>query len=266
MQGNGQSGGPGQRLEQEALVVQATDTCSNPISGQTVDWAVLPSTAASLENIIVTTDADGRSSAIARLGNTAGPFTVTASIGSLVARFGLNVINPGSRFSLVSGDNQALPVGMTSAPLVVRVANELGTAVQGVDVGFSITSGSASVSADTVSTNAQGEAAATVLAGQALGPVVVEARFGTQVVIFELLVVGRVPEAPRDGFVNGASFHTGWTAGSLGTVFGSGLMEAIDGAVLAPFVPGIGFPTTFRGVSVTVNGVRAPIFALANVR
>ena len=265
LQGNGQSGGPGQRLEQEALVVQATDTCSNPISGQTVDWAVLPSTAASLENIIVTTDADGRSSAIARLGNTAGPFTVTASIGSLVARFGLNVINPGSRFSLVSGDNQALPVGMTSAPLVVRVANELGTAVQGVDVGFSITSGSASVSADTVSTNAQGEAAATVLAGQALGPVVVEARFGTQVVIFELLVVGRVPEAPRDGFVNGASFHTGWTAGSLGTVFGSGLMEAIDGAVLAPFVPGIGFPTTFRGVSVTVNGVRAPIFALANV-
>ncbi len=264
LQGNGQSGGPGQRLDQEALVVQATDTCSNAISGQTVNWAVVPATAASLENIIVTTDADGRSSAIARLGNIAGPFTVTASIGSLIARFELNVINPGSRFALVSGDSQALPVGSTSAPLVVNVANELGAAVQGVDVGFAVTSGSATVSAGTISTNAQGEAAVTVQAGQALGPVVVEARFGTQIVIFELLVVGRVPEAPRTGFVNGASFRTGWTAGSLGTIFGSGLMEAIEGVELAPFVPGIGFPTTFRGVRVSVDGVRAPIFALAN--
>ncbi|MEZ5395358.1 MAG: hypothetical protein R2724_21420 [Bryobacterales bacterium] len=80
---------------------------------------------------------------------------------------------------------------------------------------------------------------------------------------FLIITGGRRPVIlPAGGFVNGASFRAGWTPGSLGSIFGVGLMEDIDG-VVAPNGPA--FPTTVRGVGVTINGVAAPILALANV-
>jgi len=60
---------------------------------------------------------------------------------------------------------------------------------------------------------------------------------------------------------NGASFASGLTPGSIVTVFGTRLSN-VSGIVQASSLP---LPTQIMGTSVTVNGVPAPLFAIANV-
>jgi uncharacterized protein (TIGR03437 family) len=59
-----------------------------------------------------------------------------------------------------------------------------------------------------------------------------------------------------------ASFISGATAGSIVTVFGSGLTSGVNGIVKAEKLP---LPTQLAGTSVFVNGIPAPIFAVANI-
>ena len=59
--------------------------------------------------------------------------------------------------------------------------------------------------------------------------------------------------------VNGASFAPGLVAGSIGTLFLSGVLDA-DGVTGATAIP---LPTALNGVSVTVNGRAAPLYAVA---
>jgi uncharacterized protein (TIGR03437 family) len=71
------------------------------------------------------------------------------------------------------------------------------------------------------------------------------------------------PPAPRilaGGVVNAASFVAGLTPGSLATVFAAGVLDS-PGVVQATQIP---IATALNGVSVTVNGTPAPIYALAN--
>ncbi len=58
--------------------------------------------------------------------------------------------------------------------------------------------------------------------------------------------------------VNAASYQRGIAPGALATIFGSHL-SGVSGVMLP------GGATTFQGVSVTVAGVQAPLFAIANV-
>jgi uncharacterized protein (TIGR03437 family) len=60
---------------------------------------------------------------------------------------------------------------------------------------------------------------------------------------------------------NGASFLAGATAGAITTLFGDDLTDA-TGIVTAATLP---LPTQLSGVSVTVNGIAAPLFAVASV-
>jgi uncharacterized protein (TIGR03437 family) len=62
--------------------------------------------------------------------------------------------------------------------------------------------------------------------------------------------------------VNAASFATGVAPGSIATIFGTGLTRGVTGVVQAPSGP---LPYSLRGTSVLVNGIPAPIFAVANV-
>jgi uncharacterized protein (TIGR03437 family) len=79
---------------------------------------------------------------------------------------------------------------------------------------------------------------------------------------FRLVIGGRRAAVNVDsGFVNGASFRPGWTPGSFGSIFGTGLMEGVTGVVAASGPP---FPTTLRGVGVTIDNVPAPIIAIAD--
>lgn len=64
-----------------------------------------------------------------------------------------------------------------------------------------------------------------------------------------------------DGVVNSASFVPGLAPGSLATIFAAGVLDD-PGIVVADRIP---LPTTLRDVSITVNGVPAPILAVANV-
>ncbi len=77
---------------------------------------------------------------------------------------------------VVSGNDQAGPAGtILSIPLRIRVLTTDSLAVQGVSVGWSVTTGSASVAPATSTTNANGEASTTVHLGTIEGPVTVEA-------------------------------------------------------------------------------------------
>ena len=70
----------------------------------------------------------------------------------------------------------------------------------------------------------------------------------------------RAPRIPASGIVNAATFSPGLVAGSLTTVFVAGVLDD-PGAVSAPSIP---LPPVLGGVSVTVNGVAAPILSVAN--
>jgi uncharacterized protein (TIGR03437 family) len=70
----------------------------------------------------------------------------------------------------------------------------------------------------------------------------------------------RAPRIAGSGIVNAASLAPGVVAGSLATVYAAGVRDE-PGIELAPELP---LPATLAGVSVTVNGITAPIFAVSN--
>ena len=262
--GDNQSGVPGERLTGAALVVTVSDVCGNGASRQTVSWSVNLPEAATLTNVIGTTDSRGKSSVIVQLGNRPGPFTVTAASGAISATFNLSVNVLATQLALISGNNQTFPLGQAALqPLVVEARDAENRAVPGVPIIFGVTFGSGSVSAaEAVETNALGRAQTFVTAGAQLGTIRVVASGAGAAVTFTLNTIGRAPSVSALGFVNGASFRQGWVPGSLGTIFGVGLMEGINGVVQAGVVP---FPTTLRGVRVLVNGISSPILSIANV-
>ena len=261
--GDNQSGAPGQRLSGAALVVTVSDVCGNAASGQSVSWSVNPPEAATLTNVIGTTDSRGRSSAIVQLGNRPGPFTVTATSGGLSATFNLSVNVIATHLALISGNNQTVALGQAALqPLVVEARDAANRAVPGVLVIFAVTQGSATISAtEAVVTNSVGRAQTFVTAGAQLGTIRVLASGAGDTVTFTINTIGRRPSLTALGFVNGASFRQGWVPGSTGTIFGVGLMEGVIGVVQAGQVP---FPTILRGVRVIVNGISAPILSISN--
>jgi len=62
--------------------------------------------------------------------------------------------------------------------------------------------------------------------------------------------------------VNAASYTSGVAPGSIAAIFGTGLTRGVDGVVRASSVP---LPYSLRGTSVLVNGIPAPIFAIADI-
>jgi uncharacterized protein (TIGR03437 family) len=67
------------------------------------------------------------------------------------------------------------------------------------------------------------------------------------------------PRFTSAGVVNAASFAQGLAPGSLATIFAAGLLDG-PGIVAASTLP---LPSALSGVSVTVNGVAAPLLAVA---
>ena len=263
-QGDNQSGPPGRRLDgpRQALLVKLVDECGNGITGQRVSWSVTPSDAATLENVFATTDSAGQSSVLVRLGNRAGTFSVAASYGSFNTAFTVTVILVPTRIVAVGGGNQMVSVGQTAAQaLEVEAQDDNGIAAAGVAVAFRVTSGTATLTSAAATTNAQGRASTRVQVSS-LGTVTVTAEALGRTVTFTLTGIGRSPVVLAAGFTNGASFRAGWVSGSLGSIFGAGLMEGVTGVALADRAP---FPTTLRGVRVVVQGIDAPLISIKNV-
>ena len=268
IQGDGQVGLPGQRMPM-ALVVESADQCGSPLPNVPLTWSVVPADAATLEAFASTTNSQGRASVLVRPTARGGAFQVVATAtqdSSVNATFSLSTQNAPSQLRIVSGNQQSVPAGEQAAdPLVVSVTNASNQPVQGVTVTFQVTSGAATLSSGTATTDAQGQAGVTLIAGALRGPVTVQANAAGRTVEFSLTIGGGAPILQQSGFVNGASFQPGFVSGSTGSIFGVNITTDIDGAVLAPYDPVDGFPTLFRGIRVTIEGVAAPILSLANV-
>jgi uncharacterized protein (TIGR03437 family) len=259
--GNLQFGQEGASLEQMRIALR--DSCNNPIAKANVTWEISPPGRATIDRAARLTNPDGEAFAYVQLGTQPGPFQVIARSGSAVAIFTASVNAAASQMTILSGDGQVVTATQPAAqPLVVELRNAAGQLLPAGAVEFDVIGGAGTVSPVIAQSNQAGQASTNLTAGGTVGPLTVRARSSGLTVTFNFTVVGRTPSVPANGFVNGASFVPGWVPGSAGSIFGTDLMEGITGVFNANTFP---FPTTLRGVRVLVNGVPAPIIALANV-
>ncbi len=261
IRGNDQKGVPRQRLDRDALVVRTVDACGSHIELQPVKWKVNPEHMATLELVVSVSDGSARASAIARLRDHGGPFTVTASSGELVATFNLETLLEPTQFRKRAGDGQTVGANQfTPTPLITEVFGNNGFGVGGVPVNFAVTQGLATLTTPNTVTDAVGLAFTRIRIGGSGGPVVVEARSVDKVERF-FINGGGGPLVTLQGFVDGASFQPGLIPDSLASIFGVNIVES-EGIFSANAVP---FPTILEGVSVTINGTAVPIVSIANV-
>ena len=263
--GDMQSGMAGQILNGpgQSLLAELKDACGNPIASEPVEWEVSPAGGATFENVFPRTNDSGQLFAVVKLGDQPGPVALTARTGGLSTTFNLSIVGPATVMQEVDGDGQLIALGQAAGfPLVVELLSGTGDPVPNLAVDFTITGGSGSLTLDQAISDTLGHASIGVMAGNLLGPLTVEARSGTLLVIFRLTVVGRTPFVSSVGFVNSGSFLVGFAPGGGGTIFGTGLMEGVDGIVVPDTFP---FPLSLRGVKIFVDGVQVPIIALANV-
>jgi len=178
---------------------------------------------------------------------------------------------------IVSGNSQAASVNQAfAAPLVVRVSDAQGNPLNGVNVSFTVTSGSASIGTSVVATNGSGQASASVTAGSASGPVAITATAGSFAVQFALTVTQLTPTitslSPPSAssgssaftlIVNGSNFALGatvqWNGTDLPTTFvsstqltasvGAGLIASTGTAAITVFDGGL----TSAPVSFTIT-------------
>ena len=141
--------------------------------------------------------------------------------------------NSPAAMSIVSGNGQVGLVGTALAsPLVVKVTSSSGTALAGIAVQFSVQSGAATVAPGTASTDATGQAKATVTLGSSAGNVSTAAVVGSSV--SQSFVVTAGDDA--DLACRAARAQTPAAGGVLPSVSGTGvcLGAAAGGSDYAP--------------------------------
>jgi uncharacterized protein (TIGR03437 family) len=232
-----------------------------------VVWEVILGTA-TLANTRTSSDSAGYISANVTLGATAGPVQIRVRLAdntNVAATFVANATVNFSELQILSGNNQEAPVNTAFPnPLTVQTNNQ-GQPVTGVPVAFAVTSGSATLSAPSVSTGSDGRAAVTVQAGGTAGPVVITATAGTFSQTFNLNVRPPGPVLTSDSFLNGAGFQPGAISPcSVATIMASGLAPGVQGVVTANPVFGP-LPLQIANVNVQFGTSFAPLYSVANV-
>jgi hypothetical protein len=169
--GDGQSAPAGATLA-DPIVVKVTDALGRPVADQAVVFAI--ETGGGLVTPAnVQTGNDGLASATWTLGNSAGQQRVKAQVsgGELLVNFNASAVSGvGALLELVSGNNQVAAVGSALADsLVVRVTDDKGNPVAGVEVQWTV-DGGGSISPASVLSGADGTAAAERVLGNASGP------------------------------------------------------------------------------------------------
>lgn len=174
MHGDGQSGRPGETLA-DSVVVRVTDTRDRPVEGASVNFSFAGSAAAAAPPT-ATTDADGVAWSRVTLGNQVGEVggvaevPVDAGVTPVRAEFTATVL-PGDAngIVMVSGDGQSGPVNSElPAPLVVRVTDQAGNPISGIQITWTV-GGGGSVSLPTTVTGPDGETSVTRTLGPAAG-------------------------------------------------------------------------------------------------
>jgi uncharacterized protein (TIGR03437 family) len=270
VQGNNQEGRPGQTLPL-ALRVRVFDRGGNRVNlvANTqfpLQFTVQPFGAAGISNF--NQQPDGEASVLVTIAlNYVGDFTVVATAGDGRAEFRFRSVSLPSAIVRVSGQDQSVAVGGTTAqPLIARVNDAQGSPVPGVAVTFRGPSTVTFVPAQgpsgnpiTINTGTDGRASVSVRVntGTAAGSISITAESSVGSVTFALNVTGRTPSFTAASIVNAASFVAGMVPGGLATLFGSGLSE----------ISGLEFPggaTTHKGVQVRLGGQPMPLFLVRN--
>lgn len=172
--GDKQSAAAGAVLGQP-LVVRVADALDRPVQGQAVAFTIQAG-GGTVAPASAETNADGLASASWTLGAAAGSQSVQAQVQAdglpaplLVGFTASAVSGVGALLELVSGDNQTAPVRSALADsLVVRVTDALHNPVAGFEVTWSV-DGGGSVSPVSVTTGADGLAAAERVLGNTSG-------------------------------------------------------------------------------------------------
>ena len=270
VQGNNQSGKPGDRLPL-SLVVQVTDAFGNVLPGVSVNFKVVTPGSLTLVNVIGVTDATGRAGASVILGNTAGTFQVTATVGNITKTFNETVAIPAGGLQLVSGNGQSTVINTAfPSPLVVRAVDANGNGFAGAQVQFAVTGGVASfVGASTPTTDVQGNASVNVMAGANQGAITITATFSGFTVTFTLSA--RLPGPANITFFNGASFAQNVVSpGAIVTIHGNGMLTGVQGLftafnILGPLPTSFPLPANVGTGSILFNNVAAPVFYVSNI-
>jgi len=263
--GNNQTGNVGQPLGQ-VLLATVTDNCGAPVPGAQVTWKVTGGSA-TLANTISTSDAGGHVSTKVVLGSIPGAITVTATVGTSTVTFtATNNVTVGGITLLSGGGQTALEGAGFAQPLVFAVKDINGNPVPGVQVNFSVVGGTAALGAASATTNASGQASVTVTAGATPGTVTIQASYSTFAATASLTVQPPGPVLTSASFTNSASGKTGLVACGIATATGSGLASGVSGTLLGnPLNPlGGPLPYTLSGLSLSVNGIPAPIYWISN--
>ena len=170
-----------------------------------------------------------------------------------------------SNIQIVSGNGQVGLVGQTlSAPLTVKVTSTSGAPLSGVTVTFAVTSGTASVSPGTTTTDVTGQTKTTVTLGASPGTVQVSATVnGTTLVATFVITIGssnttlactgNAPQIPAVGGVLPGVGGTGICLGG-GTTGADYALVAFDGN-----------PDNTTSTSIQVTSQNAIALATANV-
>ena len=153
------------------LVVRVADQFGNPISGTMVSWARSVGSG-SLGGTSSTTGDDGRATMTYVLGSTVGSESVTASVSGVAthATFNFQAIAAApSTIAAVSGNAQKARVGTAlAAPLVVRIADDVGAPVSGATVSWTAANGNV---ASASTTDANGQSSVVLTLGSRTGSV-----------------------------------------------------------------------------------------------
>jgi uncharacterized protein (TIGR03437 family) len=171
--------------------------------------------------------------------------------------------------SLLSGGGQsALPNSTFAQPLVFAVTVNQNPA-PGALVTFAVASGSATVNPGSAITNSQGQVSTMVQSGSTAGAVTIIASYGAFSASVSLTVAPHGPSVTASGFTNSATTGSsnpqeGLVPCGINSVTGPGLAATIQG-VLPGNSQGPLLPYTLGGVSITINGVPAPLVSVSNL-
>ncbi len=144
-----------------AVSVQVQDANGKPMSGVPVTWTALDG--GTVITTTATSDAQGNATATWTLGTVAGVDSLQAAVAPDIWTEVVATAQAGSVAQLIeiSGDQQQLPEGATSKPLVVQAEDQYGNAVMGATVTWLDENGGA-LSGSTTVTDANGLAQVTL--------------------------------------------------------------------------------------------------------
>lgn len=162
--GDAQSAPVGSALP-EPLAVRVTDAARNPVANVTVRFAP-PESGTTIE---AQTDADGRASAVVKLGAVAGPGAVGAGVvdaPEAASTFSYTALpGPPAQLTRAESEGAARPAAGAPVDMTVRVADEHGNPVPDVEVQWSVATGGGAIEPQTSRTDAAGLAATRWITG-----------------------------------------------------------------------------------------------------